>query len=137
MQGHYVMYHNPERMDEDCEEVQMSPTVATAKQGVANQIASENGVIWCVGRKWDDEGYYLYQRIEGAFPEPGDEEFPVHLVGTPLFDEGEMVEISTKPYFRDVFKLLRYGVQPIDSQAVIDGFQDEFVKLMRARRQQA
>lgn len=134
MQGHYVMYHNPERMETDCEEIQLSNTVATAKQGVANQIAGEDGIIWCVGRRWDDEAYYLYQRIDGAYPEPGDGEFPVHLVGTALLEEGEMVDISTKPYFDDVFKLLRFGVQPIDSQAVIDGFQQEFVKLIRARR---
>ncbi|RJF70030.1 MULTISPECIES: hypothetical protein [Deinococcus] len=134
MQGHYMMYHNPERMEEDCEEAQMYERVATAKQGIANQLAAENGIIWCVGRKWDDDAFYLYQRIDGAYPEPGDAEFPVHLVGTPLFEEGEMVDISEKPYFKDVFKLLRFGVQPIDSQAVIDGFQDEFVKLVRARR---
>ncbi|RJF70021.1 hypothetical protein D3875_20225 [Deinococcus cavernae] len=80
MQGHYMMYHNPERMEEDCEEAQMYERVATAKQGIANQLAAENGIIWCVGRKWDDDAFYLYQRIDGAYPEPGDAEFPVHLV---------------------------------------------------------
>ncbi|WP_158679875.1 hypothetical protein [Deinococcus sp. NW-56] len=135
MQGHYVMYHNPETMGQDCEEIQLSNVVATTKQGIANQIAGENGIIWCVGRKWDDDAYYLYQRIDGAFPQPGDDEFPIHLVGTPLFEQDEMVDITDKPYFKDVFKLLRFGVQPIDSQSVLDGFQEEFLKLVRARRQ--
>jgi hypothetical protein len=129
------MYHNPERMGVDCEEIQVSGIVATTKQGVANQIAGENGIIWCIGRRWDDEAYYLYQRIDGAYPQLGDAEFPVHLVGTPLLEEGEMVDLTGKTYFKDVFKLLHFGVQPIDSQAVIDGFQEEFVKLIHARRQ--
>ncbi|SEJ11667.1 hypothetical protein SAMN04488058_10446 [Deinococcus reticulitermitis] len=144
------MYHNPDMMRRSCFEAAGSGTVATSKEGVANQIASEGGVIWCIGRDCQDvpdgeggfecgesyEEFYLYERVDNPTVEPGDEFFDIYLVGTSQFpQQGRHPEhrilLNNKPYFGKIHDLLRKGVQLLTDPDIIADFENEFVELWR------
>lgn len=135
--SHYIMYHNPDTMGCGCDHPEMrgSGIVATNKESVANQIAADgDAVIWCVGRtdiEGDEDNFYLYQRIDLPTVEEGDEDFSVHLVGTPRVPSGKRTNITDRAYFPKIEKLLRFGVQPIYDQELIASLEKEFATLCR------
>lgn len=133
------MYHNPDTMEIGCDEVADSGVVATNKEGIANQIRQEgNAILWCIGRTLEEDEediFWLYQRIESPTVEEGDGVFAIHLVGTPTFPENAsaMVDVTEKPYFPKLEKLLRFGVQRINDNALIGDLQAEFTKVWRKK----
>ncbi|WP_152544816.1 hypothetical protein [Deinococcus phoenicis] len=138
---HYTMYHNPETMGFGCFDIEDKEEgrgiVATNKEHVANQIAQDGGVIWCIGRAdEEDDTFYLFQRIDNPTVESGDEVFSVHLVGTPVFPRKGSVVLNDKPYFGRIEDALHKGVQLLTDSEIIADFEGEFRRLWREDRKQ-
>ena len=137
---HYTMYHNPETMGYGCFDIEDDDgrgTVATNKEHVANQIAEDGGVLWCIGRDdEDDDTFYLYQRIDNPTAEVGDEEFSVYLVGTPVFPPDASVALNDKPYFGRIEDALYKGVQLLTDSEIIADFEAEYQRLWKAYKKQ-
>lgn len=112
-------------------------TVATNKEPVANQIAQDGGIIWCIGRDdEEDDTFYLYQRIDNPTAEVGDEEFSVYLVGTPMFPPEGNVVLNDKPYFGRLEDALYKGVQLLMDSEIIADFEAEYQRLWKTYKKQ-